>query len=87
MDDVGDKLNELWASHRALVGTVASRKKREARGMPGRRPSGRETKTAQLNIKITPTFKRRLEGFAKGRSMSIAEYIEMVVNTQEGMGQ
>jgi predicted HicB family RNase H-like nuclease len=88
MDDgKDDDIASLWAAMVRPASSVAERRKTEARGMPGRkRAAGRVLKTAQLNIKITPTLKRQLSGVAKVRGVSVAELVETAFNHYRGNG-
>jgi len=86
MDDGSDDdIASLWAAIVRPASSVAERKRKEARGMPGRKRIGRETKSAQLNIKITPTLKRRFSCVAKAEGVSISELVEAAFNSYRGI--
>lgn len=77
-DETMDDISAIWASRFRPQSPVAERQKKEARGMK-RRTSGRETKSVQLNIKITPSFKRSISAVAAARGMSVSECVEWAI--------
>jgi predicted HicB family RNase H-like nuclease len=86
--DDGEDLTALWAEMaRPAAGHVETRRQREARSMsPSTRRTARrsETKTVQLNIRITPSLKKRLVALASARGVPVVEVIESAIAAMEG---
>lgn len=51
----------------------------EKLGLTCSRPQGRELKTIQLNMRVTPTIKQLLENMAIGLQMSAVEVVEVAI--------
>jgi hypothetical protein len=51
-----------------------------------RRALGRELKTVQLNLKVTPGFKERFLELAAAQRMSMTDYLEWLVDKHTGQG-
>ncbi len=89
---MSDELEDIDAMLQAHFGKgsasrIENRRQREARAMSHttRRASNHvETKTVQLNMRVTPSFKKTLGALAAARGVSIVELIEMAIG---GMGQ
>jgi predicted HicB family RNase H-like nuclease len=63
-------------------GHVELRRQREAKSISpttARRARRAETKTAQINVRVTPSFKKRLGALAASRGVSIVELIETAI--------
>lgn len=78
----------LWEQNKRPNGHVETRRQREARAMSpttARRARRGETKTVQLNMRVTPSFRKRLQALATAEGLSIVELIEMAIE-QWGTG-
>jgi len=89
-DDVdAAEFARLWEqTTRPSKGHVETRRQREARAMSpttARRARRNETKTVQLNMRVTPSFRKKLSALATAEGLSIVELIELAIE-QRGMG-
>lgn len=90
-DDIGDQVASLWEqlkAERAASRDIAERRKREARAMsPATRRGARraETKSAQINIRVTPSLKKHIGAMADARGVTVVELIETAIRQLEGM--
>lgn len=85
MDEPEADLAALWSKMAREGSAVETRRKKEKRGMSHRRRSGQETKSAQFNVKVRPSFKAQVEAWAKSDGVSLSEFVELAVNSYRGM--
>jgi hypothetical protein len=87
MSDDGDDLAALIGQRFKAATTVPERRAREARSISrsarGRHGKGR-VKTEQLNMRVSPAFKKLVAGLAHDRGVSIVELIELAVEQMQG---
>lgn len=89
MNDDGDDFAALIGRKFHASTTVPERRAREnksmSRGARGRAGKGR-VKTEQLNMRVSPAFKKLVAGLAYDRGLSIVELIELAVEQMKGDG-
>ena len=90
MQDEGEDIAEMWLRRfERSPDRVEKRRQREARTIsPVTARTGRrsETKTAQINVRVTPSFRKRLASLAVSRGVTIVELIEAAIDQLEGAG-
>ena len=82
-DEISEAFRLMFEqTHRKSSAHIESRRQREARAISpatARRGRRAETKTAQINVRVTPSFKKRLGALAASRGVSIVELIETAI--------
>lgn len=82
MDDDLDSLSSLWKTERSGDHTAKGRRKRELKSLPysaRRKLTAEPTKSAQMNLKVTPEFKALVASLALAERVSMVEYIERAI--------
>jgi hypothetical protein len=82
MDDEAKALAELWGRERKAEPSAAARRRREMRPVSTqdrRTLRSVETKTVQLNLKITPSLKAKISSLALSGKISMAELLERAI--------
>lgn len=88
--DLGDDLIDAWGKSFNATRSVDERRKREAKPMSTstrRRAYMGESKTVQLNLKITPSLRAKLEAMAIARRCALVDVFEMAMDALEGQGK
>lgn len=85
-----DEFARLWAeTKQPSQHRVEVRRQREARAMSGttaRRARRGETKSLQINIRVSPSQKKRLVAMAASRNLALSELFEAAIEALEGAG-
>lgn len=85
MSDDPEDFTRLLAMRFKSATTIEERRAREVRPMSRRsRTAKGRTKTEQMNLKVTPAFKKRVAGMAYDRGVSIVELIELAIEQMQG---
>jgi hypothetical protein len=82
MDDEARAMAELWGRTRKSEPTAAARRRREMKTVSEvdrRTLRATETKTVQLNLKITPSLKARITSMSVAERISMAELLERAI--------
>lgn len=82
MDVDEENLEELWNKHRKGDHSAKGRRARELKPIAyadRRALISQPTKSAQLNLKVTPVFKATVVSLALKERQSMAEFIERIV--------
>jgi len=86
-----DEFARLWvAAKTPSPPRVEARRQSEARAMSGtaaRRARRSETKSLQINIRVSPSQKKRLVAMAASRGMALSELFEVAMQALEGDGR